>query len=252
MGAKDYFWKVWLRPNLLTQDVENDYIAEVSTEKNTLRNEDIAKRIVASGSEIQYDTLLSIFNQHDRIIRESIQQGYRVLTGVCQYTPRITGNWIGSTPVYNPSIHRKTLDIVPSSQMREALTHVGVEILGKKSAGAVVGLVTDISTGRTDGFLTANDDIKIEGEKIKVDGTHESIGVYFVDMVTSERHKVTHRLTQNDPRCVIARVPADLKKGTYALEIVTQYTQGLFLKEPRTIEYSPLQLGDAESGDDIL
>ena len=30
-----------------------------------LRNEDIAKRIVSEGSEIKYDTLLSIINQHD-------------------------------------------------------------------------------------------------------------------------------------------------------------------------------------------
>jgi hypothetical protein len=29
--AKKAFWKVWLRRNLLTKDVENDYTAEVST-----------------------------------------------------------------------------------------------------------------------------------------------------------------------------------------------------------------------------
>jgi hypothetical protein len=27
----NFFWKVWLRPNLLTKDVDNDYVAEVST-----------------------------------------------------------------------------------------------------------------------------------------------------------------------------------------------------------------------------
>ena len=43
------FWKVWLRLNLLTKDVDNDYTAEVSTMKNSLRNEDIAQRIVNEG-----------------------------------------------------------------------------------------------------------------------------------------------------------------------------------------------------------
>ena len=66
------FWKVWLRLNLLTKDVDNDYTAEVSTMKNTLRNEDIAQRIVDEGSEYKYDTLLSIINQHDRVIREAV------------------------------------------------------------------------------------------------------------------------------------------------------------------------------------
>ena len=49
--------------NLLTQDIENDYTTEVSTVGKTSRNEDIAKRIVEEGSEIKYDTLLSIINQ---------------------------------------------------------------------------------------------------------------------------------------------------------------------------------------------
>ena len=28
--AKRFFWKVWLKLNLLTRDVDNDYIAEVA------------------------------------------------------------------------------------------------------------------------------------------------------------------------------------------------------------------------------
>ena len=91
------FWKVWLRLNLLTKDVDNDYTAEVSTMKNSLRNGDIAQRIVDEGSEIKYDTLLSIINQHDRIIREAVADGYSVLTKTCQYTPRVAGTWIGSS-----------------------------------------------------------------------------------------------------------------------------------------------------------
>lgn len=69
--ANTKFWKVWLKPNLLTKDVDNDYIAEVSTSKQTLRNEDIALRIVTqftnSGSTllkeprtIEYDMPLMI------------------------------------------------------------------------------------------------------------------------------------------------------------------------------------------------
>jgi hypothetical protein len=35
--AKKFTWKVWLRLNLLTKEVENDYVAEVSTTGKTLR-----------------------------------------------------------------------------------------------------------------------------------------------------------------------------------------------------------------------
>ena len=49
MAVYEFFWKIWLRLNLLTKDVDNDYTAEVSTMKNTFRNEDIARAIVAKG-----------------------------------------------------------------------------------------------------------------------------------------------------------------------------------------------------------
>ena len=114
------FWKVWLRLNLLTKDVDNDYTAEVSIMKNSLRNEDIAQRIVNEGSEYKYDTLLSIINQHDRIIREAVMDGYSVLTKTCQYTPRVLGPWIGSSAKFDPEKHKVTLDITLSSEMREA------------------------------------------------------------------------------------------------------------------------------------
>ena len=54
-----FFWKVWLRLNLLTVDVDNDYTAEVSTLGKTMHNADIAQAIINEGSEIKYDTLLS-------------------------------------------------------------------------------------------------------------------------------------------------------------------------------------------------
>ena len=239
--ATTKYWKVWLTPNLLTKDVDNDYIAEVSTSKQTLRNEDIAQRIVDEGSEIKYDTLLSIINQHDRIIREAVCDGYSVLTGVGQYSPRVTGSWIGKSANFDPSVNKLTLDMVLSKEMRDALATVGVEVLGvKEGGGAAIGLVTDTLTEATDGTITPGEDILIEGTKIKIAGDEEMCGVYFVliGAETETIRKVDRRLTQNDPSRIIARVPADLESGGYTLRIVTQFSNSaVLLKEPRTLEY---------------
>lgn len=237
MASYTKFWKVWLRLNLLTKDVENDYMAEVSTMKNTLRNEDLARRIVDAGSEYSYDTLLSIMNQQDRTIREVLQEGYSVLTQTCQFTPRVTGSWIGSKALFDPAKHKVTLDIIPSSEMREALSHVGVEVLEVKDSSAGIGLVTDTATGLTNGTITVGDDILIAGDKIRVIGDDPGIGVFFVNEEGTSV-PVTRRFTQNDPKSVLARVPADLPKGTYTLRVVTQYSNtSTLLKEPRTIDY---------------
>jgi hypothetical protein len=245
----NYFWKLWLRPNLLTLDADNDYIAEVSTIGNTLRNEDIARLIGAEGSEIKYDTLLSILNQSDRIKREKLVEGSSVLDGVCHCTPRVLGNWIGSAAKPDPATHRATINAVPSAEMRKSLEQVGFEILGVKDSGARIGLVTDLSTGKTNGSVTANEDILIEGEKIKIAPEDETgLGVFFTPDNASPI-PVSHRLSRNDPKHIIARVPNSLIKGKdYRLEIVTRYTGGhTLLKEARTLVYeTKLHLGDEQ------
>jgi hypothetical protein len=235
MSIIEFFWKVWLRPNLLTENVGNDYIAEVSTTGKTLHNEDIAKHIVEEGSEIKYDTILNILNRSDRIIREHLQQGCPVQTGCCRFSPRVTGSLIGANA--NPKENKITLDIVPSSDMREALTHVGIEILGTKDSGAYIGLVTDTSTGKTDGTITVDEDIIIEGNKLKIaPDAEEGLGVFF-ETERGELIPVERRLIQNDPKKIIARVPR-LEPGIYRLKIVTRFTSGTRpLNLPRTIIY---------------
>jgi hypothetical protein len=73
--AKMFFWKIWLRPNLLTKEVDNDCIAEISTVGNTLRNENIAQQIVKGRSELRYETILSILNERDAVVRDPARGG---------------------------------------------------------------------------------------------------------------------------------------------------------------------------------
>ena len=236
-----YIWKLWLRLNLLTKDIDNDYIATVNTSGNkALRNADIARIIKDSGSELSYETLLYILDQSDRIVREQLQRGYSVLTGVCQLSPKLTGTWIGANAKFNPAVHKVTLDIVPAAEMRAALKDVGVEVLGVKDGGAFIGLVTDTVTGLADGTITAGDDIRIEGDKLKIapEG-EEGLGVFFVS-ADGDVIPVTRRLTQNDTKRLIARVP-ELPAGQYTLRVVTKFSQSsTFLSEPRTVDYDRL------------
>ncbi len=112
-------------------------------------------------------------------------------------------------------------------------------------------MVTDTVTGLTDGSMTPGDDILISGEKIRVIGDAEGIGVFLVNE-EGKATQVTRRLTQNDPKTVIARVPDGLADGFYTLRIVTQYSNSLtLLKAPRVIEYKhQLHVGDIDDGGD--
>lgn len=236
--ANDYYWKIWLRPNLLATDTEEELFAEVLTEKETLRNEDIADMIIREGSEIKRDTLVSIINLRDRIIRENLMKGYSIQTGVCQYTPRVTGTWNKDNLAYDANLHKIILDITPSEPMREALVNINIQVLGVKNNASHISLVTDTATGKTDGSLTPGDDIRIDGDRLKIVGDESVVGIFFVSEDRSQTIQVTRRFTLNESSCIIARVPP-LAKGKYRLRLVTQYMQGyVLLKSPHTIEYA--------------
>lgn len=231
---KKYYWKVWLRPNLLTKEVDNDYVAEVSTVGKTLRNADIARLFIESGSELQYETLLDILDRSDRIRREKLQEGCCVQTGICHLSPRVAGTWPGAAAAYNPATHKITLDIIPTAEMRTALTDVGIETLGVREGGAYIGLVTDVTTGQTDGTLTPNGQIIIAGDKIKIEPATGAAGegVFLTDGTNDYPVKP---LAVNHPKEIIALAPS-LPAGTYTLYIVTRYAGGAtLLKEPRRI-----------------
>ncbi|MDR2798811.1 MAG: DUF4469 domain-containing protein [Treponema sp.] len=243
--AKKTVWKVWLRRNLLTKDVENDFIAEVSTTGSTLRNEDIAARMVAARSELRMETILSILQSRDEIIREAIAQGSAVQDGCVRIAPRISGSWFGVNHSFDPAVHKITLDVSPSAEMRSTLETVGVEVLGEKDSGAFIGLVTDITTGKTDGAITPDEDIMVSGDKIKiVPEDEEGLGVFFVGVSGTET-RVTRKLTENMPKKLVFRVPS-LAPGSYTLKVVTRYSHGAqLLKDPRSIVYEfPLTLGN--------
>ncbi|MDR1593229.1 MAG: DUF4469 domain-containing protein [Prevotellaceae bacterium] len=245
--SKMYSWKVWLRLNLLTKKVENDYIAEISTVGNTLRNEDIAQHIVKGRSELRYETILSILNERDDVVREAVLAGSSVQDNNIHLAPRITGTWIGADPLFNPKEHKITVDAIPTAAFRKALDEeVGVEVLGKKAdGGAIIGLVTDKLTGKTDGTITPAGDIAITGEKIKIaPDNEEGLGVFFVD-INGSKIPLDYPIVENNPKKILCRVPASLAYGVYTLQIVTRFTSAVvLLNEPRTIVYElPLRVG---------
>jgi hypothetical protein len=236
--ARKFFWKAWLRHNLLTKDVKNDYVAEVSTIGNTLRNEDIAQHIVTGRSELRYETILSVLQERDTIVRDTLLNGSSVQDGNIHLAPRITGNWIGTDPQFDPELHKITVDAAPTAELRRALEEVGVDVLGVKAdGGAHIGLVTDVNTGKTDGTISRHGDIIITGEKIKIAPTdNPDLGIFYVTADGLD-YPGEPFLTQNDPKKIICRVP-NLPDGPFTLKIVTRFTSGNnLLKEPRTLTY---------------
>ena len=81
-------------------------------------------------------------------------------------------------------------------------------------------------------------------------GDAAGVGVFFVPEGGGAPVPVTRKLTTNDPKQLLVRVPA-LPDGKYTLRIVTQYSNSVqLLKEPRTLEYKKLLVVGNAGGSD--
>ncbi|MDR2176975.1 MAG: hypothetical protein LBP20_02905 [Treponema sp.] len=91
---------------MLTKDVENDFVAEVSTAGNTLRNADIAARIVAGRSELRPQTIAGILEARDEIVRAALADGSAVQDGCVRIAPRVSGSWTGVNHAFDSAAHK--------------------------------------------------------------------------------------------------------------------------------------------------
>jgi hypothetical protein len=237
MAIIKYLWKVWLRLNLLTKDISNDHIAEVSTVGYTLYNADIAHDIKLAGSDLQEETINDVLERADRIRKQKLLEGYSVQTGVCHISPRVQGSWHGTNAVYDPATHHITFDMHATAELHAEAAGVHVEVMGVKDSGADIGLVIDATTGKSDGAITSGKTIRTLGHKIRVAGDDPTCGVWFTATGGGDpAHKVS-TIVVNNPKELIVECPA-LAAGTYTLKVVTMFsTQGTLLKTPRTITY---------------
>ena len=222
--ANNNQWQVYLRPNALTKDNDKDCIADVHLNGATLTNEDVAERIVSERSEYRKDTIINILNLRDNAVKAFIQECSSFRDGLVQITPRVSGVWENEASAFDPAVHKRTVDLVPTADLRSILDAISVKVMGTTSAAARISAITDSATGLKDGTITIGDDIIIDGEKIKItDETDQNQGVFIVD-ATGTEHRVTRRLTVNKPSQIIARVPSSVPAGAVTVKIKTNYS----------------------------
>ena len=250
----EYVWKFDLEEYAMTKDVAEDYTAKVSTIQSK-DIEAIAKAIAAERTEYRESTIVNIAQLIDEKIRQFVCQGNTVVTGTALYAPAIEGVFIGKTGEVDPKRNRCVVNISPAQAMREELEKVKPVFSGfvKDLGGARIALVTDTSTGLTDGSITPGEILIVTGKKIKcVNADGSGIGkVSFVNTETQAETTVTS-LAQNDPSKLMFNAPASLTEGTYTLRIETYFsTATMLLKSVRVLEYStPLVVGGSEEDPD--
>lgn len=251
----NYVWPFDLESYEMTKDVKEDFLARVRI-KQSLTTEDIARMVSAERTEYRVDTLVNTTRLMDEKTRQLIAQGYNVVTGTAQFSPSITGTFIGKTGAVDPERNKCVVNINPSASLRRELENVTPQFSGnvKNLGGARIALVKDVATGNTDGTVTPGNILDVTGTKIRCVG-EDGISLGSLTLVNIADQSVAATITSfghNDPSRLMFTLPANVPAGSYRLTLTTWFsTNKTQLKEPRTLTYDiPLRVGAASGGDE--
>ncbi|MDR7693691.1 DUF4469 domain-containing protein [Riemerella anatipestifer] len=225
--------KAWLRPNLLTKDDPNDFVA-VPLLGGSLGITEIIDALKKEGMEIQTETAIDIITRFNRKASELVLNGYSVNTGLVYMRPAIKGVFYDKT--WDKEKHSVYVNVNQGTDLRKAANDTKVEILGEQSSPMSVFSITDKVTGKADGTLTKGKNAEIKGTYIKIDGDNPKNGIVFKNLDNQNEVKLAKdSIVLNEPSRLLILVPSDLEAGNYELSITTQSSTGsVLLKEPRT------------------
>ncbi|WP_455786583.1 DNA-binding domain-containing protein [Parabacteroides goldsteinii] len=224
-----------LYDNAVTEK-KGDYTAK-ATITGTVRNEDLADRIVDKRTEYRKETIINILTLADEEKAIALSENKSVIDGVGQYWLNIIGAFDGENAPFDPSKHKLSVAYAMSKALRNRLSTVEVQTRPAKT-GPFINLFTDSTSGEVNGPITSGSPAVIDGVNIKVAGDDPAVGVFF----TKEGGSPVKcpLLIHNNPSQLTVMAPA-LEDGEYTLSITTQSGAGnKLVKESRTYTFPVL------------
>lgn len=224
--------RAWIRKNQLTED-PNDYMASVAV-SGSIGINTIVDELQKEGMEIKRETVIDIISRFNRKAADLVLSGYNVNTGLLYMRPVIKGVFYDKT--WNAETNPVYIAINQGLDLRNAVAETVVEILGIQADPLEIIIITDSTTGKTDGTLTPGRNAELKGSYLKIAGENPDCGIAFKNIATQAITKLTMGdIVLNEPSRLLILVPATLTVGEYELTVTTQFTGGnTVLKMPRS------------------
>lgn len=232
--------KGWLADNTVTTDNKDDKILVLES-AGSLTEKDILERMMKEITGLKEETLNHAVTLYNRIIMESLLNGYTINTGLFYASPSFQGVIEGG--VWDKEKNAIKVNFQQGKTLREEIAQTKVDILGEKADIMYVIEVEDKKTGLKDGTASPGFGFVIKGRNLKVGGSNESVGVYLINESQSSEKLPDYQIIKNMPSELIIQIPSGLLDGAYTLRITTQWghSSKKELKEPRSVEI-PLTL----------
>jgi hypothetical protein len=211
-----------LEENLLT-DAPDDFRAQVVNVKSHTQS-DIIDRILHIGAGLTRSDVVSVLEAEKQVVCEMVEEGDAVTTELFNAFPSMPGVYDNITDSFDPARHQVKLNLHVGTALRDAATRIKPRKVTGGIAPIVIIAVTDVRTGSINNLITPNRNLRITGQKLKLTGDSPTVGVFFINQTDGTRMQVyPPDIAVNHPTELMVITP-NLSKGTYKLEVTTQYS----------------------------
>ncbi len=218
-----------LTENLLTE-APDDYTALVQP-LGTYDKEAIITEMLRRGTLLTRTDILAVLNGFEETVRDITHDGGIVNTPLFNTSFSISGVFDGAMDTFDGNRHKLNVNLTKGMVMRDVESQVVIEKTGTVIPQPTILEVKDSVSGKVNEQLTPGGVVELMGVNIKIVGKNADCGLWFVP-ASGEAVKA-QVIVQNKPSSLIAMIP-NLSAETYTLKVMTQYTGGKPLKDPRT------------------
>lgn len=214
---------VKLQKNQFAKNGSESFYGKV--ERNTYSIQNILDVMKDAIPLVDLGTVASVLNAYANTVLKVLSAGNAVKFGELG-TFYITGKGTVKNESGKPKL---TVKFSTTQLLRDAVQNIEIASSEYVAPSGMITSITDITTGKTDGTLSINSSILVEGSNLKVGG--EDSGVWFVPFTEkSELNsdvgtwiKVESALIYNLPSKLLFAIPQSLTTGKYKIVVRTRY-----------------------------
>ena len=211
--------KYSLRENLLTP-APDDYMAQAADVRSYTLDE-IIDAMMDKGTTLTRADVAATLQVYGEVVSAIIKDGSAVNTPLFNTALSIAGVFNGANDAFDKKRHTVNLNITAGTLLRDAVTKVKCEKTEGASTDPYITEVTDIVSGSVNTTLTKGGVVQLVGARLKFDAKDTTQGIFFVPETGAPVRAAV--IAENKPARVMAIIPADLKAGTYYVEVRTKF-----------------------------
>ena len=214
--------KYSLRENLLTA-APDDYMAQVADVRSYTLDE-IIDLMMDKGTTVTRADVAATLQVYGEVCSSIIKDGSALNTPLMNTAMSISGVFNGANDAFDKKRHTVNLNLTAGTLLRDAATKVKCEKTESANTDPYITEVADIVSGKVNESLTKGGIIQITGSRLKFDDKDAAQGIFFVPETGAPVRADV--IAENKPARVMAIIPADLKAGTYYIEVRTKRAEG--------------------------